>query len=381
MPKRADTLHLLKPGRIEIPGKSLTSALALKMEQAIEKGIIHSGELLPPLRHLAERHEVGLVTVRRAIDILINKGLVESLPRVGFRVCETGQLSVTIIKTGIILRHDPYETNSIRSILAIEELVQAKNWVLMFAVSKRRSDVENACIRRLSDAGMDALIIVPAVEGTRSAELETWILDGRPVIFVGHPGNWLLPDELADRISWIDVDNSSGIHQIMDYLWSLGHKRIWFASPEAGMHNQRLNTYSSFMALKKEDISDTITVNIERGHRGAKEFIQKLKASDDTPSAVISTCDGLAMDIIEAAEAEGIRVPQELSVAGFGNDVTEFPKSIPPLTTVDYSREEMAAHLIRLLEISIRDKHYKPERVKLTPNLIIRESCHRTSKQ
>ena len=125
MPKRADTIQLLKPGRIEIPGKSLTTALALKMEQAIEKGVISPGELLPPLRLLAERHKVGLVTVRRAVDILIQKGLVESLPRIGFRVVQRKSQAESIVKVGVIARRDPFESHSIRSILAIEEQVQS----------------------------------------------------------------------------------------------------------------------------------------------------------------------------------------------------------------------------------------------------------------
>jgi len=364
----------MKAGRIEIPGKNLTDSLAEKMGDAIMQGALGPGELLPPLRQLADHHKVGIVTVKNAIDKLINLNIVESVPRVGYRVHESSSKVPGLIKIGVIYRKfRPRNTSMQSTISAIEAEIRKRDWLLMFAISEGDTYIEDACIKRLRNAGMQALIIVPAIVGKKSYELEKWIKEGHPTVLEGHPGHWLFPADIINRCDRIDVDNALGVKRSLDYLWSLGHKKISFMTTGKVKFNKRLKGYRAF--IKKNNIPDRSVLGIPKNNDEAAEHIKKWIKQNKMVTAIVCQTDDLAFNVVEVATSLGINIPSELSVIGFGNDIVEFPHGMIPLTTVDYSRKELGSECLRMLDSRLGGNTEIPEKVYLDTPLIIRESC------
>ena len=94
-----------------------------------------------------------------------------------------------------------------------------------------------------------------------------------------------------------------------------------------------------------------------------------------TPSfttAIFVSSDIQAIGVIEALNENGIKVPGDVSIIGF--DDIELAKDFG-LTTVRQPMYEMGVIAVEKLFERINNKKTKPEHVKFTPELVIRNSC------
>ena len=72
---------------------------------------------------------------------------------------------------------------------------------------------------------------------------------------------------------------------------------------------------------------------------------------------------------------EGVRVPHDVAVIGYGNEPFG-PYANPPLSTVEPPRDLMARHAVRILRERIRGQHDgEHQAISLQPTVVIRESC------
>ncbi|WP_327068298.1 LacI family transcriptional regulator [Kitasatospora sp. NBC_01250] len=112
-------------------------------------------------------------------------------------------------------------------------------------------------------------------------------------------------------------------------------------------------------------------------HRyGAYEVALELLRSPNRPPAVFCSTDDQAIGVLRAARELGLRVPEDLAVAGF-DDIPEAALADPPLTTVASEREAMARAAVELvLDDSLMVPGSGTERVRKFPSrLVVRRSC------
>jgi LacI family transcriptional regulator len=103
---------------------------------------------------------------------------------------------------------------------------------------------------------------------------------------------------------------------------------------------------------------------------------------DPAITAVFACSDAMALGVYDALAARGLRVPTDVSVAGF-DDMPEAQWARPPLTTVRQPTAEMGAIAVRrLLEISRADGGEPRSRshLELSTELVIRASTSRAAK-
>jgi LacI family transcriptional regulator len=112
-------------------------------------------------------------------------------------------------------------------------------------------------------------------------------------------------------------------------------------------------------------------------HRyGAYQVALELLRSPNRPPAVFCSTDDQAIGVLRAAREVGLRVPEDLAVAGF-DDIPEAALADPPLTTVASEREAMARAAVDLvLDDSLMVPGSDTERVRKFPSrLVVRRSC------
>ncbi|MFC9330960.1 LacI family DNA-binding transcriptional regulator [Kitasatospora sp. NPDC057015] len=112
-------------------------------------------------------------------------------------------------------------------------------------------------------------------------------------------------------------------------------------------------------------------------HRyGAYEVAVELLRSPNRPPAIFCSTDDQAIGVLRAAREVGLRVPEDLAVAGF-DDVPEAALADPPLTTVASDRDAMARAAVELvLDDSLMVPGSDTERVRKFPSrLVVRRSC------
>ena len=118
-------------------------------------------------------------------------------------------------------------------------------------------------------------------------------------------------------------------------------------------------------------------------HRyGAYEVAVELLRSPNRPPAIFCSTDDQAIGVLRAAREVGLRVPEDLAVAGF-DDVPEAALADPPLTTVASDRDAMARAAVDLvLDDSLMVPGSDTERVrKFESRLVVRRSCGCTGQE
>jgi len=158
-----------------------------------------------------------------------------------------------------------------------------------------------------------------------------------PVVFydVGAP---------RPNITNIRVNYRRGIEKIVDYLHSLGHRRLGFVGHHARLApiNERMRAVLDAVArntsLEVQTAADADTLE------GGRQATRSLLASGYSPTGIICVNDITAVGALRELRERGIRVPQDVSVTGFDNvKLSEF--CYPALTTVHIPRERIG-HII-----------------------------------
>jgi DNA-binding LacI/PurR family transcriptional regulator len=197
------------------------------------------------------------------------------------------------------------------------------------------------CVRRMLERKVDGVAIMTSEMEPKLVQM----LSRRdiPIVFLD-------TGSVGRRISTISLDYVGGINLAVDYLTALNHKRIAFISgpPELASAKMRREAFLAAMRRKKlKTPADYMRMGNHRIDGGQAAMAQLLKLPV-RPTAVLASNDLTAIGVMGAAQAAGLRVPQDLSVIGFdGIDIGNYMQ--PPLTTVHVSRADIATRVFTSL--------------------------------
>lgn len=212
-------------------------------------------------------------------------------------------------------------------------------------------------------------IIFSDIIGTRF-QVEEAISSGIPCVVIN---NYVqdLP------VSCIAVDNAGGAESAVNYLISLGHKKIAHISGDVTTQAaaRRLEGYQQ--ALKKNNIplkeEYILKTDYSRGQaRGAAEKIFKMS---DMPTAVFVASDSMALEVMAVARELGKNIPNDLSIVGFDDNPSGLYGPVA-LTTVRQPLIKMAEEGVKELNRLMGPKKgASTKKIILPTELVIRESC------
>ena len=165
--------------------------------------------------------------------------------------------------------------------------------------------------------------------------------------------------------SSVHVDDRQAAMQAVDYLCSLGHRRIAILGgiehDSCGVSSQRLRGYCD--ALSKNGIVfDPALVRycglftMQRGYDAAYDMLAEGKFSaQERPTAVFCVADQLAVGACKAIFNRGLRVPQDVSVMGYdGTEIARFYE--PSICTVRQPKEDIARNTVEVLISLMKEK-------------------------
>jgi LacI family transcriptional regulator len=167
-----------------------------------------------------------------------------------------------------------------------------------------------------------------------------------PVVVIDHVFN--------EAISILS-DNMDGMRQLAQYIIDQGHTNIAFihGTNSSVTHNRLV---SFFQVLKENNITiprDYILEGVYRDSDSAAVLTQRLLELPKRPTCIIAPDDYSALGVMNAIRRNGLRVPEDISVAGF--DGISLAQALEPkLTTIrqdtDKIGTEAAKQLISLIE-------------------------------
>lgn len=198
-------------------------------------------------------------------------------------------------------------------------------------------------------------------------EIDRLVTIGRPVVSVVGSG---------DTTTVIEIDDDHVARRATDHLVALGHRDIAFIGGGSTTHwaqvdRRRLNGYVG--AMESAGLSDHIVhivsdVTLPGGYASA---VDALGDAHGRPTALVATCDEVAIGAIIAARRLGVQVPSDLSVIGI--DDHEFADMFS-LTTLRQSPRAQGRVAVELLMDHLDDPSQPTKAVRMQAQLVVRNS-------
>ena len=196
--------------------------------------------------------------------------------------------------------------------------------------------------------------------------LQSLIQSELPFILIGrHPND--------KRVSYVDVDNINSAREMVAYLLRLGRRCV---ATITGPHNMiagvdRLEGYHA--ALRDRGVPPDPNLIISGDFTEESGYTAMQHLLPMKPDAVFAASDTMAVGAIRAIRQTGLRVPEDVAVAGF-DDVPFAARSDPPLTTVRQPIHRAGAVAAETLIDMIANPSSQPHRIILPTELVIRAS-------
>ena len=166
------------------------------------------------------------------------------------------------------------------------------------------------------------------------------------------------------------VDKTFGVHDLVEHLYSLGHRDIAYIGP---FQDMRYRSFC-FEALQKElVVRQECRIECGWDFESAFSAAQKLLKLEKRPTAVFAASDTIAIGLMHAIQNAGLRIPQDISVTGY-DDLPESSVVYPPLTTISINKTGNGRLAVRLLLDRIRNPESDPSCHILPVSLVIRSS-------
>ena len=207
-----------------------------------------------------------------------------------------------------------------------------------------------------------------------------------PSVLVGQDANG------KDCIS-VQVNNFQGSAKAIEYLSSLGHKKIAFIASQRGSFKHpdfldRLRGYK--YAIERANIGlDPNFIIWEELPSGCQEnhpafacgykILQKLIADNRLPTAIFAVNDYLALGAMKALTENALGVPEDVSIIGFDN-IEWASHTMPPLTTLDGQIEQVCSVAVEKLDVLLKKGGDGLCSTVLEPKLITRGSTEKNQK-
>jgi DNA-binding LacI/PurR family transcriptional regulator len=174
----------------------------------------------------------------------------------------------------------------------------------------------------------------------------------------------------------VEIDNFQGAFDATTHLLELGHRRIATITglPNSKLNEARIAGYRHALACYGAPLQPALLCFGDYSTDSGVHHGHALLALPDSPSAIFAFNDLMAMGVMQAAHARGLRVPVDLAVIGFdGLPLTAHTS--PPLSTIEQPVPEMSAAAVAMLLDRIKGRETGEARMRtFTARLVARAS-------
>jgi LacI family transcriptional regulator len=225
------------------------------------------------------------------------------------------------------------------------------------------SDIE--AMLRAMRGRVDGLIVMSPDLAART--LPKNLTAGLPIVLLNGSGR---------RFDAIRVDNYGGALAMVRHLIGLGHRRIVHLAGPAGNQDaaERIRGYRDAMRERARDAARPLVIKGDFREETGYEAGRHLAEGKNPPTAVFAGNDAMAIGLLAAFQEVGVRVPQDVAVAGF-DDIPIARFTTPALSTVRVSIAELGSMATRRLlqHVSAPNGHAVRHET-LATTLVVRDS-------
>ncbi|KWT64072.1 transcriptional regulator, LacI-family [Variovorax sp. WDL1] len=183
----------------------------------------------------------------------------------------------------------------------------------------------------------------------------------------------------SGRLPAVVSDDRLAMKLAVDHLVACGHRRIAHLAGPQNVPTGVARRQGVEQALRDRGLELAAVVECESYSREAgRHAMEQLLAQHERPEAVVCCNDLVALGAYDLLRAQGLRVPQDISITGH-NDMPLVDMVDPPLTTIRLPHRELGWRAAEMLFDEIEGKALSASTVVLRPELVVRESTRRVT--
>jgi DNA-binding LacI/PurR family transcriptional regulator len=356
----------------DVPRGMKFRTLANELREQIAAGRWVVGGRLPTEQELAKSYRVGINTVRRAVNLLIEDDLVHRRQGSGtFVLAVPGETNQPRRFVGVLVPSTSYFYPKV--IEGVERVLSAAGVRVILSSSEYDVEREREQTQQLLQAGVDGLLLVPNLHlmddpagyFARLPELPV------PYVLIERRPPCPAPD---DATPFVRTNHEGGAYAAVRHLVGLGHRRVG----HLGRH--RTGTADAVLAGYEQAVADfglpvIPAVKQRREEWSPDELAAYTKTcADNDVTAVFCLGDRDASALVLHARRLGLDVPGDFAIVAYDDEVADLGEI--PLTAVSPPKAEVGALAAELLLRRLTRGETTPvHQVQLQPRLVIRASC------
>lgn len=358
---------------------------------------------------LADELEVSAITVRRDITLLAEQGLVRRV---------RGGATVTAAVADDALAHSvshgyaaphghPAESNGSATPVAERRLpgerpgqptvglvvpsldyywpdvikgvreaaAEADVRIVLRGATYEAADERRQLTRLVEAVGVDGLLVAPTTTGDEGEALMRWLRSvDVPVVLIERTPT----DSYHGAVESVVSDHARGAAMAVRHLAELGHRRVGLSttakSPTSPHVRRGWREACAELGLPVDGVPDVHTVDRpDAGWPAALDALLDACVESGTTALVVHS-DPEAISLVERCQERGIRVPEDLALVTYDDEVAEL--SDPPLTAIRPPKAAVGRAAVTLLadRLNDPDPHRPAHRIVIEPRLIVRSS-------
>ncbi|MEV4016857.1 LacI family DNA-binding transcriptional regulator [Nonomuraea angiospora] len=325
----------------------------------------------PVMADVAEAAGVSHQTVSRVLNghphvgVKTRARVLEAIEQLGYRRNMAARALVTRrSRTLGVVGFDTTLHGPASMVYGVEQAARAAGYFVSIVSLKTSAPEETQeALAYLAGQGVDGIMLVapprPAILALEG------LPRGLPMV--------VMEGGAAERNSTVSVDQGTGARMITEHLLALGHETVWHIGGPADVPaaESRAAGWRAALAASGREIPEPLVGDWSprSGYEAGRRLLR-----EPGVTAVFAANDQMALGLLRAVAEAGIRVPAQISVAGF-DDLPESEFFSPPLTTVMQDFEAVGRQgidlLLRLMETG---RATVPEHLVIQPRLITRQS-------
>lgn len=250
----------------------------------------------------------------------------------------------------------------------IQDVAKRENYMCNFFSRADARQSESDFLSLFAQGQVDGIIFA-TFRQRDPAQIAEIAATGLPIIFLGtHPR--------GSDIAYVDVDNRLGIHQLVLHLYGLGHRQIAYLNGPSAMpaSSDRLKGYAAGLKHHALPFNKSLIVDVPWTVEGGESAVDELTRRAQHFTALIGSNEFCTFGASRALQERGLRVPEDVSLAGF-DDSPLSQYASPGITTLRQPFLQMGQTAVDHLISKIKDPKAASPCVYLPPQLILRESC------
>jgi LacI family transcriptional regulator len=300
------------------------------------------------IRDVAQRARVSIATVSRTINHLptVDPALaarvwraveeLNYLPNTQARALVSGKSRLL----GLIVSEitNPFFPELIQE---FEHAAVARGYEILIGSTNYEKKTMEQCARRMLERKVDGVAVMTF--GVDEMIFDGFNADSIPMVFIDAA-------PVRPFSSALPVDYRSGLHQAVQHLAVLGHRRIAFISGPLRLRSSQARKTAFLESLRSIGIQPEPAWLVEGNHTldGGRDAMARILALKDWPTAIVCSNDMTAIGVQHTLYEASLSVPADFSLIGF-DDIHLAEYTIPPLTTIRMSCKDIAIKAVTTL--------------------------------